>query len=91
MIQLKNLVIPLLSILLVSLCFAQDLQLSADMLTHIKGFPFESARPIVQDKEGFLWISTYQGLARDDGYKFKIYTHDANDSTSLSNNEISSL
>jgi len=29
---------------------------------------------ITQDKKGFIWVSTYYGLNRFDGYEFKIYT-----------------
>jgi two-component system, sensor histidine kinase ChiS len=29
----------------------------------------------VQDRRGFLWFGTYDGLNRYDGYQFKIYRH----------------
>src|SRR5262245_11633332 len=43
---------------------------------------------IVQDKHGFLWFATKDGLNRYDGYGFKIYRPDINDSTSLADNHI---
>lgn len=39
---------------------------------------------ILQDKEGFLWIGTKDGLNRYDGYHFKPFEHTPNDSFSLS-------
>lgn len=43
---------------------------------------------IMQDKEGFLWIATKDGLNRYDGYEFKVFTNDPYDPWSLSNNSI---
>ena len=38
---------------------------------------------IVQDKEGFLWIGTDNGLRRYDGYQLKSFNHDPNVPNSL--------
>lgn len=46
---------------------------------------------IVQDKFGYLWIGTSDGLNRFDGKSFTVYRHAANDSNSLSNNIINAL
>jgi ligand-binding sensor domain-containing protein len=46
---------------------------------------------ILQDRKGFLWFGTYDGLNKYDGYGFTIYKHEALDSNSLSYNGISSL
>lgn len=46
---------------------------------------------MVQDKLGFLWIGTGDGLCRYDGYRFKIYKHDAEDTNSIAGNSIRSL
>ena len=46
---------------------------------------------IVQDKYGFLWIATEDGLNRYDGYNFKIFKNDPEDTTTLPNNIIHSL
>ena len=37
----------------------------------------------MQDKNGFLWVLTANGLNRYDGYSFKIYDYDPSDSNSL--------
>ncbi len=31
---------------------------------------------ILQDKEGFIWVATKNGLNRYDGYSFKVFTND---------------
>jgi signal transduction histidine kinase/ligand-binding sensor domain-containing protein len=38
---------------------------------------------IVQDDLGFIWFGTQQGLNRYDGYKFKVFSHDPADPSSL--------
>jgi len=45
----------------------------------------------VQDDRGFMWFGTKDGLNRFDGYNFKTFRHDAEDSTSLDNNFIRGL
>lgn len=46
---------------------------------------------IIQDKEGFIWIATKGGLNRYDGYTFKVFTNDPQDTNSISSNSLSSL
>jgi len=41
---------------------------------------------IYQDYQGFIWLGTEDGLHRYDGYSFKIYSNDPQDSTSLAGN-----
>jgi signal transduction histidine kinase/CheY-like chemotaxis protein/ligand-binding sensor domain-containing protein len=43
---------------------------------------------ILQDKLGFIWITTEDGLNLYDGYNFTVFRHHPDDSTSISNNYI---
>ena len=38
---------------------------------------------ILQDRYGFMWFATLDGLNRYDGYKFTVYRHDSKDKTSI--------
>lgn len=40
----------------------------------------------LQDRTGFMWIATKDGLNRYDGYNFKVFTHDPYDPHSISGN-----
>ena len=46
---------------------------------------------ILQDRYGFLWLGTTDGLNRFDGKNFKVYRNQPHDSASLSNNIINHL
>ncbi|MDR0658753.1 MAG: response regulator [Mediterranea sp.] len=46
---------------------------------------------VYQDRKGFIWIATENGLNKFDGTRFSIYRHHITDSTSLKNNYVRSL
>ncbi|MBL7996983.1 histidine kinase [bacterium] len=46
---------------------------------------------ILQDRKGFLWIGTQDGLNRFDGYNFMTFRHDPQDSTSISSSWVQCL
>jgi signal transduction histidine kinase/DNA-binding response OmpR family regulator len=46
---------------------------------------------MIQDRDGFLWMTTKAGLNRYDGYNFKVYNHNAYDTTSISSNDVGYL
>ena len=39
-----------------------------------EGLPHNTVTSIYQDRKGFLWIGTFEGLARFDGYRFVSYS-----------------
>ena len=45
----------------------------------------------IQDKKGFLWFGTKDGLDRFDGYTFKIFRNDPDDERSIGSNFIHAL
>jgi ligand-binding sensor domain-containing protein/two-component sensor histidine kinase len=46
---------------------------------------------ILQDRYGFMWFASKDGLNRYDGTNFKIYRHDPEDTTSIADSYVSSL
>lgn len=77
-------------LLLMSYTWAQD-KLSRSNLLHNRltidnGLPDNMVRRIVQDRQGFIWLATDNGLARFDGTNTKIYRHIPGDSSSLPGN-----
>jgi len=56
-----------------------------------EGLSQASVLCILQDRQGFLWFGTEDGLNKYDGYKFDVYRHNPDDRNSLSNNYIWSI
>ena len=46
---------------------------------------------IVQDDQGFMWFGTDDGLNRYDGYTFKVFRHDRDETNSLGGAEVRAL
>ena len=45
----------------------------------------------LQDSRGYMWFGTINGLNKYDGYDFTIYSNNPNDSTTISDNVITSI
>ncbi|MEM1096758.1 MAG: two-component regulator propeller domain-containing protein [Bacteroidota bacterium] len=52
------------------------------------GLPSNTVHSVVEDRAGYIWIGTTQGLVRHDGYSFQTYRHQPGDSTSLVSNRV---
>ncbi|TWV99216.1 response regulator [Chitinophaga pinensis] len=64
-------------------------QLSRIDLT--QGLSANQVNCILKDSQGFMWFGTMSGLNRFDGYNFKVFRQILSDSTTLSDNFITSL
>ena len=52
----------------------------------VQGLSQNHVITILQDRQGFMWFGTLEGLNRFDGYEFTVFLHDSKDSTSLIQN-----
>ncbi len=60
-------------------------------LTVEQGLVHSNITCVVQDKRGFMWLGSGDGLTRYDGYQFKAYKHAPGNPNSLLHNEITAL
>jgi len=70
---------------------AGERRLEFEQFTVNDGLSQNFVTRILQDHQGFLWFGTRDGLNRYDGYQFKVYSFDADDTTSLSENAIQAI
>ena len=71
-----------------SVMMAQTTPMTFERVTTGQGLTSNRINGIVQDKSGFLWITTNNGLNRFDGVENKQYTKQIDDSSSLSTNTV---
>ncbi len=55
------------------------------------GLASEDVKAVQQDKRGFIWIATFNGLQRYDGIRFISFHHNEQDSTSIPDDRIVSI
>lgn len=60
-------------------------------LTVENGLSNNKVNCVLEDRFGFIWFGTEDGLNRFDGYDIKIYRHQINDKNSISGNNIWAL
>ncbi|MBN1349352.1 histidine kinase [candidate division KSB1 bacterium] len=73
------------------LASAQHQDIKFDCLTLEDGLSQTTVLSILQDRTGFLWFGTIDGLNRFDGYTFTIYSNNPADPHSLSDDWITSM
>ncbi|MEB3279227.1 MAG: two-component regulator propeller domain-containing protein [Lyngbya sp.] len=60
-------------------------------ITTEEGLSSDLVWNVVQDQQGFIWLSTYDGLNRYDGDSMKVFYHNPADPHSLSSNVLRNL
>lgn len=55
------------------------------------GLPSNQVNALAQDRAGYLWVATSDGLARSDGVSFRVWQHDPTDPASLPGNMVQAL
>jgi len=82
------------SLLFAPLCFARPAgikNIKFHYFTVDQGLSQNTIQCILQDKRGFMWFGTMNGLNRFDGYKFTIFQPDAADAGTISSNDIQAI
>ncbi len=67
---------------------AQNADLNFDQINYDEDFSPSMISSIVQNRKGFIWIGTENGLFRYDGYSFYRYMRNKDDKATLSNNHV---
>lgn len=62
-----------------------------EKISNKEGFNQNTVNSIAQDKYGFLWYATPNGLIRYDGYEFKTFTTQSKSEGAISNNNVTYL
>lgn len=75
-----------LSVISLSVCQAQPLHMADRALTTANGLPSATITAMAQDRAGFIWIATADGLARYDGQRVKVFQHHDGPHALLENN-----
>jgi PAS domain S-box-containing protein len=70
---------------------AQTQNIQFKHLTTDDGLSQSWVQSVIQDKYGFIWMASEDGLNRYDGNSFRIYKHNLRDHYSISNNGILAL
>lgn len=65
--------------------------ISFERLSIEHGLSHSTIEDIIQDKHGYMWFATANGLNRYDGYQFNVFYHDRENTDSLSSSDITAL
>jgi len=87
---LSSLILGMLGLICSGTLFAQS-DFKVELITTKDGLSQGMIYDVLQDREGFLWLATKDGLNRYDGHEFKVFTNDPNDPWSISENTIIKL
>ncbi len=74
-----------------SIVNAQHFNLDFDHYNTDVGLSQNEVYDIVQDKQGFIWLGTDEGLNRFDGHEFKIFKHQEKNPNTIIGNTVQAL
>jgi len=78
-------------VILFSEFYTRAQEVNFEHFTTDDGLSANTVLCLFQDSKGFLWIGTYNGLNKYDGYNFTVYKNSLTDSTSISDNKIRAI
>ncbi len=70
---------------------AREQQVGFQRIAERHGLTQGGIHCMLQDRLGFMWFGTAEGLVRFDGYRFKVYRHDKTDPHAISGNTVYAL
>ncbi len=80
-----------LSALVIVLGFLQAQVIPAEYFDTRKGLSNNIIYDVYQDKKGFIWVGTENGLNKFDGYEFEVFHHDGSDSATIASNVVRTI
>lgn len=83
--------LALVFLLTMSVSYALSQHIEFEHYKDEDGLSHNSIRHIVQDEQGFIWLGTFYGLNRFDGFQFKNYLSNDAVSNTLYNDDITAL
>ncbi|MCD0487640.1 response regulator [Pedobacter sp. MC2016-14] len=89
--KLSALVKLVILVLLCSLRLQAQLKFKFDYYSTENGLSHDAVTSIMKDREGFLWIGTWNGINRFDGHTFKSYRSFPGDLSQLKNDRIDQI
>ena len=87
----RPLVLSLMFVMCALAGLAQKQDLKSEQIGINEGLSQSTVRCIFQDKKGFMWFGTKDGLNRYDGYKFVVFKKVQQNPNSLSSNDIKAI
>ena len=70
---------------------AQQESIKFNHLSFKEGLAQSPIATIVKDSKGFIWLGSWKGLTRYDGYTFRTFKHDNHQPKSISNNRVNAI
>ncbi|RQW06548.1 hypothetical protein EH223_02145, partial [candidate division KSB1 bacterium] len=87
----KTLALLTLSLGILAHLHAESLEFKSEHFYIDDGLPHAQVNDMLQDSQGFLWFATQHGLARYDGYHFRVFLPDSADPHSISHANVRTL